>query len=149
MLAWKYHSFIHLFDDTICKKMLQRYWAVKLWQCFTQSFIGHLMQLLLFIYLFFWLCNCYTHEVLLIHNFVCTLFPCTRWFQGGYACAQLGVWSTWIYCFAFIQAWWRNQAPVAQSMDGANLWVIVNTREWLWNSANFKGAYKGAHFDVE
>ena len=55
------------------------------------------MQLLLFCCCFFGSVNCYTHEVLLIHNFLCTLFPCTRWFQGGYACTQLGVWSTWIY----------------------------------------------------
>ena len=26
---------------------------------------------------------------------------------------------------------------------------IVHRGEWLWNSANFKGAEKGAHIDVE
>ena len=39
------YSFIHFFDETECKKVLQVYDAM--------SFRGHLMQLLLFRYFFF------------------------------------------------------------------------------------------------
>ena len=69
------------------------------------EFYRSLDAIALILFLFFLLCNnCYTHEIVLIRNFFCTLFPCTRWFQRGYVCGRLGVWSTWIYCFAFIQA---------------------------------------------